>query len=468
MSPSFDPSPTGHDPAPRRGRRGRTVAALTVLAVVLVGSSQAGSAQVDPTVSPITTISPDGRTGTDGTRTLAVSQVLDLDAGGSAVGVSGSGYDEDKGIYVALCVIPPRNHVPSPCGGGVDTEGTQGAAQWISSDPPSYGVGLAQPYGPGGSFQTSFAVRAEISPGIDCRQVRCAIVTRNDHTRTADRSQDLIVPVTFRSTSVTTAPPSDPGVVPTVPGGATPTTTPVVTVPPLANPTTTAPAPTATIAPDGRSTSDGVRTLAVDTAADLDPDHQAVTVTGRGFDEARGIYVSLCAIAEGGAPGPCRSGSAESNRWVSSNPPDYGVGVAVPFEPGGTFSVDLRVAALIDATTDCRTTPCAIVARADDTAPADRTLDLVVPVTFAESARTTGTAAPAAAAEGAVGADDAEAASAVVIDDTPSSTGPVLAVAAVVVALAIGTGAIVAARRRGGAGSRGAPTERAGDVEPRP
>jgi hypothetical protein len=336
--------------------------------------------------------------------------------------------------------------VPSPCGGGVDTEGTQGAAQWISSNPPSYGVGLAQPYGPGGTFQTAFAIRSEISPGIDCRQVRCAIVTRNDHTRSADRSQDLIVPVTFRAAPTVMPPPVDPGVTATVPGEAPPTTAPVVTVPPLANPTTTLPAPTATLAPDGRSASDGIRTLAVTSAADLDPEAGTVTVSGQGFDETRGIYVSLCAVTAGQAPGPCRTGSPEASRWVSSNPPDYGIGIATPFGSGGTFTVDLAVRAVIDERTDCRTATCAIVTRADDGAPDDRTLDLVVPVTFA--AATPVTSAPPTTPPDPADDGDPETASSVVIEEASSAAGPVIAVVAVVVVLALAAGGIVATRRR--------------------
>ena len=446
-----------HQPAARRVRIAvvRLALAVLVTATALAATGLGAGAQADPTVAPITAVSADGRTGTDGTRTLALSQATDLEPAGAAVNVAGSGYNEDKGVYVALCVIPPRNYVPSPCGGGVDTEGTQGAAQWISSNPPSYGVGLAQPYGPGGSFTTSFSVRADIAPGIDCRQVRCALVTRSDHTRTSDRSQDIIIPVTFRTAPTATPPPPVVGPDPATtlpPGGAPPTTTtaPTVTVPPLANPTTTAPMPDATVAADGLSVSDGIRTLVVTRATELDPTSQVLTVSGQGFDETRGIYVSLCAVpADGAAPGPCRSGSPAANRWVSSNPPDYGVGVAQPFERGGTFEIDLTVEAVVDSATDCRTVACAVVTRADDTAADDRTLDLAIPVAFAATSPGT-TAPPPAEPErgpGAESGDEAENATSVVIEEASSSTGPVLAVVAALV-LALAAGAVVVARRR--------------------
>jgi hypothetical protein len=249
-------------------------------------------------------------------------------------------------------------------------------------------------------------------------------------------------------------------VTPTVPGGVTPTTpvpstAPVVTIPPLANPTTTAPAPAATVSPDGRSASDGTRTLGVAAAADLDPERQTVTVTGKGFDETRGIYVSVCAVTPGAAPGPCRTGSPEANRWVSSNPPAYGVGIATPFGAGGTFEVELAVAAEIDATTDCRAVACAIVTRADDTAADDRTLDLAVPVTFSAASTSVGTSTPpTTVAEDRTGDPEAASASSVVIDDTSSSAGPLVVAAVVVVlALVVAGGVIVGRRRATGAGT---------------
>lgn len=114
----------------------------------------------------------------------------------TSVTVTGSGYDTSKGIYVAYCVVPPRGAPPSPCGGGADTTGSTGASTWYSDDPPRYGEGLAQPYGPGGSFRTTVNVTPRIGD-VDCTRTACAIVTRNDHTRSQDRSQDVFVPVTF-------------------------------------------------------------------------------------------------------------------------------------------------------------------------------------------------------------------------------------------------------------------------------
>lgn len=133
----------------------------------------------------------------DGTRTLSVSQSDGLAAEGQPITVSGSGYDQSKGIYVALCVVPPRGTLPSPCGGGIDRAGESGASVWISDNPPSYASGLPRAYGPGGSFTVTIKVGPMINAVTDCRVVRCAVVTKSDHTINEDRSQDLLIPVTF-------------------------------------------------------------------------------------------------------------------------------------------------------------------------------------------------------------------------------------------------------------------------------
>jgi hypothetical protein len=221
---------------------------------------------------------------------------------------------------------------------------------------------------------------------------------------------------------------------------------------------TTAPAPAATVSPDGRSATDGTRTLAVARAAGLDPEAEAVTVTGEGYDEGRGIYVSLCAVTPDAAPGPCRTGSATANRWVSSNPPDYGVGIATPFEAGGTFEVELAVAAVIDASTDCRRVACAIVTRADDTAADDRTLDLAVPVSFA--ATSAGTSVPdEPEAEVAESDESASAAGSVVIGEASSSSPALLLVVVGVLAALAVAGAVALRARRGPVATSAIPVE---------
>jgi hypothetical protein len=131
-----------------------------------------------------------------GQPSIAVSRTEGLPAAGETVVVTGQGFDPAKGVYVAFCVDRGPGARPTPCGGGADTTGTSGGSQWVSSDPPPYGRGLTVPYGPGGTFRVELRVSARIGE-YDCREVRCAIVTRADHTRTDDRSQDTRIPVTF-------------------------------------------------------------------------------------------------------------------------------------------------------------------------------------------------------------------------------------------------------------------------------
>lgn len=129
---------------------------------------------------------------------IRVSKVRGLASGGSFVTVRGRGFDPRVGIYVGLCVQPRPGQKPSPCGGGVDTDGSSRSSAWVSSNPPQYGENLATRYGRNGSFTVRIFVSSKISNSIDCRTTRCAITTRADHTRVNDRSWDLAVPVRFK------------------------------------------------------------------------------------------------------------------------------------------------------------------------------------------------------------------------------------------------------------------------------
>lgn len=192
----------------------------TALALVSLGSTTSVSGQQTalPPVQP----------------SLTVSSTQGLDPDGETVTVTGAGYDEARGIYVAFCVVPPPGQTPTPCGGGADLSGEGGASRWISSNPPDYGVGLAEPYGPGGTFTVQITVNAQLSEQIDCRQVQCAVVTRSDHTRLSDRSLDVIVPVFFDAGPPPSAAPSTPSTVP-APAPTAQSPGPAVTDPPTGN-----------------------------------------------------------------------------------------------------------------------------------------------------------------------------------------------------------------------------------------
>lgn len=133
----------------------------------------------------------------DNGQSLAVSKSRNLNPAGQTLTVKGKGFDPRVGIYVALCVIPARGQQPTPCGGGVDMDGSTSASAWISSNPPPYGAAIAKPYGKKGTFTTRIRVSPLIGD-VDCRVNSCAIVSRADHLRASDRKFDVFVPVTFR------------------------------------------------------------------------------------------------------------------------------------------------------------------------------------------------------------------------------------------------------------------------------
>jgi len=111
--------------------------------------------------------------------------------------VTGKRFDESVGIYLAICVIPKTGLLPTPCGGGVNKAGVGEGSFWISSNPPPYGVGLADPFKAGGRFTYQIRVSKKIGK-FDCAKVKCAVTVRADHLRSEDRSYDLYLPITFK------------------------------------------------------------------------------------------------------------------------------------------------------------------------------------------------------------------------------------------------------------------------------
>ncbi|WP_152192616.1 hypothetical protein [Georgenia satyanarayanai] len=187
---SRTPERAGHGRTKGRAR-GRLLAVLTA-GVALVGGLFVASPAVAATAS-----GPDGQQ-------VSAEPASGLDPNGQRVTVRGSGFDTSKGVYVALCVDNGAGRAPGPCLGGVDMEGAGGASAWISSNPPAYGEGLAQPFtesGGRGSFSVTLTVSAADS-FTDCLDTAvapngCVIGTRADHTRGGDRSADVRIPVTF-------------------------------------------------------------------------------------------------------------------------------------------------------------------------------------------------------------------------------------------------------------------------------
>ncbi|MDO0910411.1 hypothetical protein QQM39_05945 [Streptomyces sp. DT2A-34] len=175
-------------------------------------ANSVGTTRTSPITLTVKDSSGDGGTGggdgeatePSGTRTetgpegqqLTVTPVNNLATENQTLKVTGSGYDVDKGIYVALCVDNGDGELPTPCIGGVDMSGESHSSAWISSDPPDYGQDLATPYGDGGSFEVELTVDAK-DEFTDCFKAKCVLATRADHTLSGDRSQDVKVPVSF-------------------------------------------------------------------------------------------------------------------------------------------------------------------------------------------------------------------------------------------------------------------------------
>lgn len=112
-----------------------------------------------------------------------------------------------------------------------------------------------------------------------------------------------------------------------------------------------------------------------------------VKVSGRNFDETIGIYLAYCVVPKKGAmPSPCgggvnKSGTGEASYWISSNPPPYGVGLAIPFAPGGHFTEVVAITRKIGKF-DCRKVKCAITVRSDHLHEGDRSHDIYIPITI--------------------------------------------------------------------------------------
>ena len=117
---------------------------------------------------------------------------------GALVTVTGNHFDETVGIYLGFCVVPKKNAPPTPCGGGVNKAGTGESSFWISSNPPPYGVGLAESFLPGGRFTKKLKISKMIGK-FDCSKVKCAVTVRADHLRSDDRSFDLFIPIAITS-----------------------------------------------------------------------------------------------------------------------------------------------------------------------------------------------------------------------------------------------------------------------------
>jgi len=114
---------------------------------------------------------------------------------------------------------------------------------------------------------------------------------------------------------------------------------------------------------------------------------EKLVVQGARFDETVGIYLEMCQIVpQGVRPSVCgggvdKTGTSGASVWISSNPPNYGVGLATPYKAGGRFTATVKVASKIGKV-DCHKVKCAIYVRADHTRGDDRSYDMYLPISF--------------------------------------------------------------------------------------
>jgi len=167
--------------------------AATLMAFAIVFSA-ASSATAAPSPKPTVAKTSTSVKGPDG-QTLTVSAFKNL-AEGQDVVVAGKGYNLKTGIYVTVCVVPPKGKKPEICG-AYDITGLNSQAVWVSSNPPLYAQLLVTPFGKRGTFKVTLPMK-QIIHDNDCKLVRCAILTRADHTNSANRKADVIIPITFK------------------------------------------------------------------------------------------------------------------------------------------------------------------------------------------------------------------------------------------------------------------------------
>lgn len=128
--------------------------------------------------------------------------------------------------------------------------------------------------------------------------------------------------------------------------------------------------------------------LTVSATTGLDPAGEKVRVTGEGYGLKTGVYVALCKDnGDNRAPSPClggadMSGDSKTSQWIVPPGDPYEGDLARAFGPGGTFDVEIEIAARGDGL-DCAEVACSLVTRADHRAGGDRAQDVRIPVAFA-------------------------------------------------------------------------------------
>lgn len=187
--------------------------AAWIVVPIVTSSPQGSSGQeldVEGFPTSVTATGDDGRTRVLGvTLERASGASLDQLIAGDRLVVSGSGYNPASGIYVAICRVPDApDQKPGPCLGGVpsgapDGDVTAGTIEWAPSnwinDDWAWRLFGARSFDDrgAGTFTAYIEIAGSADESVNCREVRCGLYTRNDHTAADDRVQDLYIPVGF-------------------------------------------------------------------------------------------------------------------------------------------------------------------------------------------------------------------------------------------------------------------------------
>ncbi|OAP20248.1 MULTISPECIES: hypothetical protein [Amycolatopsis] len=141
-------------------------------------------------------------------------------------------------------------------------------------------------------------------------------------------------------------------------------------------------------AASGTATHNG-HTLTASNATGLAAAGETITVTGSGYDPAKGYYLALCQVPDdysyGQVPSPCAGGDGQGSTgvgpsaWVTNSP--VGGSASTPIDSSGGFSARIRVKQA-STNLDCATVTCAVVSRRDHLGSADRSFDVFIPVSF--------------------------------------------------------------------------------------
>ncbi len=188
------------------------IVAAIALPIVLhnpQGSSGQGRVPVGEYPTEVTATGDDNRE-----RTLSVAtengNAPDLSSvqAGDRLVVTGAGYDGDRGLYVAVCRIPDElDGKPGPCLGGVGSQEVEqfeeGVVQWAPSNwiNEAFAWRLFGARSFDDTVTGAFTAYIEVPPAadenVDCTVEACGLYTRNDHTASGDRVQDLYVPLAW-------------------------------------------------------------------------------------------------------------------------------------------------------------------------------------------------------------------------------------------------------------------------------